>query len=262
MWVLATGAPAEVEKAEPPDWLEPLVNASGLAFQVRQIPALIQASLLHAETEWGDVAPEARAAMTLAVNWAFSAERLLEDVRENMQSAIDETTAQASLRWLTSPAGQRITRAEEKASTPKAQKAMAEEAETMERASERGELLSRLMHAVEAPKHQLDFIFQVQRAIMLGLDPRNLSAAEQMENQYRKNRSILEAMMEEQILSSFFYTYRGVEADDIEPYIAFSLSREGQAYHEAAMRALTLALRNAGTRMGERLAQLAVEATH
>ncbi len=260
-WLVGVTASLAEAPAETPAWLDSLVEASGLAFQVQQIAPLIQSSLVHGETAWGDVAPEARASMTLAVNWAFSAERLTEDVRTHLQGALGEEPAQAALDWLTSPAGQRITRAEEEASTPAGQRAMAEADIDIAEGSRR-DLLSRLLHAVKAPKHQLDFGFEVQRATLLGMDPRNRAAVDQLEAQLRGSRSLLEGIMEEQILSTFLFTYRDIGSEDLEAYLAFALSDKGQAYHEAIMDGLTLALRNAGARMGERLAQIATEAAH
>lgn len=263
-WLASASATASLAEAPEQwsDWLDPLVEASGLAFQVRQIAPLIQSSLIHGETAWGDVAPEARASMTLAVNWAFAPERLLEEVREHLRATLDAENAGEALEWLASPVGRRITRAEEEASTPASQRAMAGfEAETEDDATRR-DLLSRLMHAVEAPKHQLDFVFQVQRAMLLGMDPNNDAAVRQLEAQFSANRSVLEALMEDQILSTFAFTYRDIHTEELEAYLAFALSSQGKAYHEAVMQSLTLALRHAGGRMGERLAQMATEAAH
>lgn len=258
--LLAVPSPARADDAPEAAWVDTLLEASGLDFQVRQIPNLIQSSVAQSESQWGELAPESRASMALAIRWAFAPEKILADIREQFIQSLTADSAAPAIEWLTSPTGRLITRAEKEGSTLQAQRDMAGGLEERSEGDPRVVQLTRLSEAIQAARHQMDFMFQVQRAMLLGLNPSSAAGIEALDARFEANREVLEAVVQDQIVSSFLSIYRDIRAEDLDRYIAFAESEGGQRYHNTTVQAMTAALSKAGTRMGQRLAQMAAEA--
>ena len=248
----ASAGPAAVDE------MQEIYRLSGLEAQVGALDRVVAAALIPNLQR----VPAARAEVVRdAVLRAWSTPLLQQDVVARLAKSHDPQQAAATLRWLRSPLGRRVSELETHATSAEGVQAL--EAFSKElRAHPPDETRLALARALDQATGATDFAVEVSlasaRAAMSAvgaalpeekrLEPDKIEAA--IESQRQRLRDQL-AMAS---LASTLFTYQSLSNSELETYLAFARGDAGRWYHGAVKQALLGMLTDVSGRMGRTVA--------
>jgi hypothetical protein len=185
---------------------------------------------------------------------AFSADRMIDTVRNHMHTRLTENDVSAVLAWLTSPLGERITRLEEAASAPGVRTGSAVAGDAAQDDPERTERLRKLDRAVKASEaaasSSLNFQVAMLTAMTAAMDPELRPAFDAVLAEARKRSEQARPLLEKRAFEHLQRVYRPLSAGDIDQYIVFAESEAGRKYHAVVLQAMQEATLNASRDLG------------
>lgn len=229
-----------------------LLALSGLEAQLESLPPQvlqgIEASPLKLESDLGGK-------LAALVQREYAPERVRREIVSRLSSEIDADRAARSIAWLRSPAGVRLRRAEEAASTPEAladMEAFARRLALSGPSPERLALANRIEAASESTELVLDTIFSTALAVALtlGATSERPATAEEIMAEFEAPRAQMRSQIRETVLISYLYTYRELTDPELGAYAAFLESDPGRWYSRALSRAFLGALTGSARRLG------------
>lgn len=244
-----------------------LMRLSGLDKQLSEMGAISLANLKEGEEQ--EMLPSHLYNLLISiVKEAYNVEKIRQHILEQVEKKLDSACIQDVLNWLRSPAGRRITRLEEAATTPEGvrqMRAFAKQLQTNPPSQARVQLAKRLDEATNATELLLEMatvsfqeIVKLTDAsmpkgqlILLSITPINyieeastlLSKERQADHdrlsqQMKTKRQKMREEYQNTTLVTFLYTYQDLTDDELETYLAFVESENGRRYHQTILQAL------------------------
>lgn len=248
----ALAGPARAEDA----LHDELMRASGLWRQVAQFEPLLQAGLAEAAREAG--AGIDWQALGDAAARAFAPERVRAVVRATLAKELSAADARASLDWLHSEIGRRITAIEETAGEVEETRRREEIAAQVLAGlpPERADRLARFARATSVGEYA--FRVQLGMAVAIG---RGIAAAkgagtgevEAVRRGLEAQKAQILPQLERQAVADMAVVYGPVSDRDLDAYIAFAESPAGRRYHAVSTRAIEAALTQGAEALGRAL---------
>ncbi len=204
-----------------------LMIVTGLNTQVADLPDAIFSGIeLRVAQKGVELPAEKLQAIRSILDTYFKVTRILSYIKRDIANTLSEAEAQELFVWYGSAVGKKITEAEKKSGTPEAVQQMMNEQQTLLADKERIAVAQQL----DALTASTDFLVLLQKnatlsavaAISSGTDPE--TSAEQMEDMKialdAQEPQIREAL-EEVVILSFLYTYKGIDLKELHEYVVF-----------------------------------------
>ena len=215
-------SPAEVAD----DDIDLLLKLAGVTDQVNRFPQLIKDGMRQAQLDEALISQRDFSAMLIRTDDTIVPEEILQEVRHALQKALSEEDIERLLAWYRSDLGRQITALEARAGMPEAVAQMEGLASDLLEESERVEFAQRIDRIVGATELTVNIQeytgVAVFSAITMALRPD--SAYEEIAR-FRKQmadmRSMFREPTERMVIASFVYTYRPLDAAELEEFEAF-----------------------------------------
>jgi len=254
---LACLAPAAV--AQSPDaasLAQRLITSCGLSVQLPGFAGQMKAQMeeLRSQVDAAIVPALAEAALE-----AFRPDVLEADIVGDIQQRLSIEDMNAALAFLDTPAGRRVTRSEEQAST-RTPAELEQYVRELQQKSPRDARLS-LVQQLIAASYIEDITVRGMQAIALGvaLGMDSTQPRERRIGRANLERQVKKALPEEEIKQDlrlslpvgYLYTYRNIDDADLRAYLRFLRSPSGKRYTEQMTEAFMGALVRASVRLGK-----------
>jgi len=254
---LACLAPAAV--AQSPDaasLAQRLITSCGLSVQLPGFAGQMKAQMeeLRSQVDAAIVPALAEAALE-----AFRPDVLEADIVGDIQQRLSIEDMNAALAFLDTPAGRRVTRAEEQTST-RTPAELEQYVRELQQKSPRDARLS-LVQELIAASYIEDLTVRGMQAIALGvaLGMDSTQPRERRIGRANLERQVKKALPEEEIKQDlrlslpvgYLYTYRDIDDADLRAYLRFLTSASGKRYTEQMTEAFMGALVRASVRLGK-----------
>ena len=254
---LACLAPAAAaQSSDAASLAQRLITSCGLSVQLPGFAGQMKAQMeqLRSQVDSAIVPALADAAVE-----AFRPEVLEADILGDIQQRLTIEEMNAALEFLDTPAGRRVTRAEEQASTRTAAE-LEQFVRELRQKSPRDVRLS-LVQELIAASYVEDITVRGMQAIALGVALGMDSTQPRERRMGRANieRQVKKALPEEEIKQDlrlslpvgYLYTYRNIDDADLRAYLRFLTSASGRRYTEQMTEAFMGALVRASVRLGK-----------
>ncbi len=256
-------------QAPDPGQLDRLYLKSGLADLVDQIPAGVQAGFAQAfgQEPSSSLTQQQQKIIHARIPLAYSSEDMRPGIINVLAAKLTAADVASVMEWLDSPLGRKCTALESAAAAPEALQAMQAYADELQQSpppSERVALLGKLAQAVKAAENAVEVVINTQLAVAAGISA--MLPAEQrkpldvIRNEIERYRPQITAAMQNQTAIAFLYTYRDLNADEIQQYINFARSDVGVRYHAAASDGIQQALTAGSLKLGAMISEI-IQAT-
>ena len=217
---------------------EAIVRHAGLEPQLEFLAAQFVDLVVQ---QAGDLPPESFDRLDLALREQLTGDALQALVIAAIASRFRARRAEATLAWLRSPLGVRVTVLDAQAATPEGQAAIRRYAETLtQRPPEalRLELATRFRAATGEAQLDLELMMRamltVAQGLQVALPPEQRSDPAALRQRVEIQRSALRPIVEQMTLASFLYRYRGVSNTELTRYLQFVESDAGRWFHRTS----------------------------
>jgi hypothetical protein len=239
--------------------VDELIVKSGVQRQVEQVPEVMKASFEQRFKQDQKMSAADRYNLRTAASESFQPAAMIKTVREIVAAGLSEAELVEIMKWLNSPLGMKITQLEEQSSSGDAYREMMIFAENMpEPAPARLALIERMDSAAHMTQYSTQLKVDVAMAMTASLactQECNDFSREQLAKQLEKSRpQIEEASRQETIVHSLF-SYQTLTDEELAEYIKFYETAAGQKYMRVVTSALSKAIQDASTIMGQKMGQ-------
>jgi hypothetical protein len=236
---------------------ERLMQSSRLAAQLRGLPAQMEADFRQSGALLDQRLMEA---LLAAARTSFQPETLELDITNRIAKKLTITDMNAALAWLESPAGQRISRAEELGSTDFDASRYARYVASLREkqlSEQRGQMLAAIVAATNGAEAALATQEAIALGVAVGMD--TLQPAERRLGEATLRVRVRQAVRSEEVRSAiaeqlpplYAYFYRDVADPDLAAYVRFLGTTGGKRYQEGMTAAYVESLGRASIRAGE-----------
>ena len=227
--------------------IDKLISLSGLSKQLEQLPGTVRAGIMQARQQGMSIPDAQFTEMADIVSNSFAPPFMLKAIHSEIKSNVTASDSKQLIEWYESKIGKRITQTEENASTPDAYKKMLTEAKSL-LANENQMAIAR---RVEKAINSVDMAMQMQEnagiavytAIVTAANPGKQVDVEPFRAQLTSQRQQIRARMEQLILLSLVYSYKDVDVDTMNKYIAFLESPKTQKFNASVMKGMSEAIK-------------------
>jgi len=244
-----------------------LMVRSGMAVQLNAFVTQFEGEIRRNDAKLDD---RMVATLSAAAKEAFQPDVLQKDITARMAKTLTLGDMRAALAWLDSDLGQRVTRAEELASTTFDLERLREFAGGLKSkplGPKRENLLSQLSVATDAVRVAAATQEILMLGVAIGID--SLQPPERRAGEAVLRSRLREVMPPEKLRAALAqdmpllsaYMYRGVPDADLIGYVDFLKSAPGKRYQDGTIAAFMEGLARASMRMGEVAARRREEAT-
>jgi hypothetical protein len=253
--------PAQAQPNEAAATAHRLMIRSGLSVQLRGFTDQVVGEFTRNDAKLDATLVTA---LVDAAKDAFRPERLQEDMTARIAKKLTAGDMKAALTWLETDVGQRVTRAEERASTSfdeKSLRAYAEGLKTAPLPAKRQKLISEVISATHAVRAAAAMQEMMAIGVALGMD--SLQPSERRQGEARLRARIREVMPPEKVQAalaqqlpiSYAWTYRAVSDLGRAVYADFLKSVAGKRYQDGMNAAFMEGLGRASLQVGELVGQ-------
>lgn len=234
-----------------------LMVSSGLSMQLRGLPEQMEAGVKEA----GELLdPKTTTALLSAVKVAFQPDVLESDMTARVAKKLTLADMTSALTWLDSPAGKRITAAEERGSSefdPQHFANYVQALRTKPLAQKRGQMLTSVVMATDGAETVLATQEAIAAGVAVGMDSLQPKGRRQGEAALRtrvrqsvRSEETRSAIMN-QLPLVYAYFYRDIADADLAAYVQFLESGAGKRYQEGMTAAFVEGLGRASVLVGE-----------
>lgn len=223
-----------------------LMQKSGLNQQMALIPAQVKAGIRDAARHGRpmDVVIQEKLVSALDVKM------LRHDLQRYLAEHMSAEEMRQVLTWLETPLGKKIVEMEVAASRPAAMVGMfdvfARERERPGRAAR----IARLDEALMSKERNKDLMLNMQvffsMAVTAGSGSNHRASYSQTRNEMERIMSSMWGELDQFVSMVYLFTYQGLEDGDLDRYLEFNESRQGQAYNRAIFEGMSEAFIHAG----------------
>ncbi|MFP6906719.1 MAG: hypothetical protein VCG02_15975 [Verrucomicrobiota bacterium] len=222
-----------------------VIRESGLQQQVEQVAELVK--LGFGQSGAAEAWPaQLHAQYQGSMNRAYDPERMLEEISEHIQTNMVTPDIDVVMTWLKSPLGKKISQLEADTDADAVVNKMALELKTLMKDTNRVARIEALDQVMTTSEHQINIARNTQIAVIAAklalVHPDNRPKNEVIQAQFNQQMEHLSPVIRRTTIESFVYTYRDLDAAEIEDYIDFAKSRVGRLYHHAMLEGIDKAL--------------------
>lgn len=248
-WSLPAWAEAENQKLLVRD----VMALSGLQQQIQQIPQQVLAGF---DQQQRKLPGEQQAALRQALATSFDATMLDGVISKNLEASLQPNVLTATLTWLKSDLGRKVTRLENVASEPRFQQELPAFAKQLEKAPpdhDRAQLIRR----IDRVSNGTELLLDISESLGLGVAAayeETLPAAQRsglahLRNQLARSREARRQHIQNHVWVSLLLTYRTLPQEDLRRYVEFLETEEGLGFYTQANLAIKDALEISVTRI-------------
>ena len=218
-----------------------LLQRSGIANQLDPYPAMVRMGLEEARAR-SPMPDETFRALVDATDRGFNPAKMKEIVVAQFKAGLTRAEMEGALRWLNSPLGRRITKAEEESSTTEGYRRMQDWGASISKHPP-SEARARQVRRIDKAGGITDFSLRSQKNSQLALVAA-LTATQPAEAQraafdrvkaaFEANAKALRQRAEQDVMLGLLYSYRDIPDDELDAYAAFMESPVGRKYMEAS----------------------------
>lgn len=173
------------------------------------------------------------------IEHSFDTQAIKEIVVNGLVKNIAESDMKLILAWLDSPAGNKITKMEERASSREGMEELENYMRNIQKyplSAKKIRLIKDLNSSMNITETTVDLTLVAQFALsMTTKKPKRKMSRDDIRKLYaefiKKNRSRIEPMIAHQVQGSLLYTYRTLPNGDLEKYVTFSKTASGKKYN-------------------------------
>jgi hypothetical protein len=254
----ATAAHAQTAKNDADSAIRELVRLSGVSRHVQAMASQARSELRERDPRFPDAT---LARIDAALGAAFAPKVVNQALVEGLQVRFDVAGAAATLRWLRSPLGRRVSQLDTAAAGPEMAtelRAYIARSRTAPPDQERLLLTRRLEASTDAGGFAVELVAGVVASMGRALDPLLPPAARmkpgEMESTIAGMRAQLEPQLREAILMTLLFTYRSLRTSELAEVVAFYESDAGLWYTTATGQALLDVMQAAAARLAVEIA--------
>ncbi len=238
--------------------LNRLMALSGLNKQVAEFPGMVQAGVEQARQQGLEIPDAEFDEVVRSIEGAFQPSEILSTIGMEVKNSISESEAEHLISWYESDLGKKITKAEEDASTPAAFKEMIAEAQSLLADQQRVGIANKLDGLLNAT----DMTMQIQEdtgvavftAISKVMDPEKPVPVEAFKSQMSAQEQQIKANIKQLVIVSFVYSYKDIDIDALEKYIAFNERTNTRKFNDSVIKGMKYALNKAIDKMATSMA--------
>jgi hypothetical protein len=225
--------------------VDQVIRESGLQQQVEQVAELVKFGFGQsgAAEAWP---AQLHAQYQGSMKRAYDPERMLQEISEHIQTNMVTPDIDVVMTWLKSPLGKKISQLEAATDADAVVNKMALELKTLMKDTNRVARIEALDQTMTASEHQINIARNTQIAVLTAklalVHPDNRPKNEIIQAQFTQQMEHLSPVIRRTTIESFVYTYRDLDAAEIEDYIDFAKSRVGRLYHHAMLEGIDKAL--------------------
>jgi len=249
--------PAMAESPQKESLTKELVKASGLEYQLRQLPLVTLSQLAEQQ---GKMPEPIYKAFQQVFRDAYNAERLQRQVSKRIEKDLEQETMRKVLEWLQTELGKKITGLEEAASTPRGVQQVqvfAKQLQATPAAPTRVALVRRLNIAADTTELNLNIAQSTALAVANAVDavqPKDRRLGpDRVRIQVERQRPQMREAYEQMGIVQSLYIYQSLSDDELGRYVGFAESQIGREYHTVVTRAFEEALLDATAAMEKAL---------
>ncbi len=239
-----------------------IVEKSGLALQLKQMPAMIEQQIVMLEQQNGPMPAERKKNFFAALKKSFQPEVLTTRLAAAVEKSLSLEERQAILQFLDSPLGRKVIAAENTMISPEAMAKLEKEApqkmEKLMKNNTRLALLQSLDQATRATDIATEISLNTALATEWGLinqsDMPEKPSFDEVRKAYEQNRLMIRMQTAQAVLAGMAMTYEGLTDEELTDYLTFANSATGKAYFHKIGNALGEVLVEAAASFGEALA--------
>jgi hypothetical protein len=240
--------------------LQKILDASGLAKQVIEIPGMVLSGMDQARKGNASITDSEYTAMKTAVGEAFNPADTIRHITTALQANLSQSDADQLLSWYESELGKKITKAEVDASTPDALNEMMANAQALFS----DEVRVNLAMQIEELINTTDLMVQMQQktgiavftAMSTALNPDQPVDMTQLKNQMKAQEQQMKENYYQLAILSFIYSYRTIEPQNIETYLAFLSEEDTKKFNAVVMQGFQESFSLSISKMAESLSAI------
>ncbi|PIE43031.1 MAG: hypothetical protein CSA50_07505 [Gammaproteobacteria bacterium] len=205
--------------------LDKLILLSGLPKQTNEFPELVKSSFKQGVQQGGSIPEDEMSLLLDSIDKAILPSVILNEVQLSLEKSLSNRDIETLLQWYESDIGERITKAEEKASTPQAYQDMIHSAQQLLANTKRVEVAKRLDNLLGTTDMTMEIqkfsSIAVYSAIMTTLTPDQELDLATYKAQMAKIEPQMRASIQQFVIVSFVYSYRSIDDGSLARYEQF-----------------------------------------
>jgi len=216
--------------------LDRLIQVSGIAYSVQQLPANIVTGFDDQE-----LSKDIQGALHEAAILAFRPEPIIAKVRKTMADALSARQLDETLVWFESPLGRRITDLENAAFDPAANDrilAYAKKLKERPAARHRTDLVTKIATATQSDELNAMLVETTYLATALGINaaqaPEDRMSVEAVRKRVKSVAPDLRKQSDQSLLLTMLYSYEPLSDKELESYLKFLKTRAGAVYSKSS----------------------------
>jgi hypothetical protein len=216
--------------------LDRLIEVSGIAYSVRQLPGNIAAGFDDQE-----LSKDMQGALHEAAILAFRPEPIIAKVRTTMAAALSGRQLDETLVWFDSPLGRRITDLENAAFGAEANDrilAYAKKLKERPAARHRTDLVTKIATATRSDELNAMIVETTYLATALGINaaqaPDDRLSVDTLRRRVKTVAADLRKQSDQSLMLTMLYSYETLSDKELESYLKFLTSRAGAAYSKSS----------------------------
>ncbi len=236
-----------------------ILAQSGLADLLTHYPVLVKNSLRHNVQRVG--MPEKVALMfENAVDGTYDIDAVNAEVLQRIEAGMSDQQMREVLQWFRSPLGKKISQAELSVVSDSEYANLQQELDELAlqyAGSDREQLFPAFDRATRATESMLDNAFAVELAMAASLTAlvrsANLPDFSELKALVSERRIALRGQVGQQVYMNYLYTYRDLTLQELQRYIDFARSENGNRFLEVVNNAVFDVLEEHSARLGHKL---------
>lgn len=238
-----------------------LMSISGISKQVEQLPAAVVGGLQQAQQQGSPIPQKEFNDLAGAMKSAFAPKAINNTIKAEVKKQLTDKDAKQLLSWYNSELGKKITKAEEKASSPEAAQQMAAQAQALMADQERVQLASKIAGLVNAADMAVDLQKHTSKAVFgaisAAMNPGQKIDMSAIEAQLAANEPQIRANMQQLIVLSLLYSHQELSSKEIQQYLKFLEQPATKKFNNAVVKAMGVALTHSVDKMAKAMADIA-----
>lgn len=223
--------------------LDRLLILSGITKQVGEFPGLVKTGIMQGVQQGGTIPEDEVSLMLSSADKTILPSVVLDEIRMSLEKSLSGDDIETLLEWYESDIGQRITAAEEKASTPAAYQRMINSAQQLLANTDRVKVAKRLDELLGATditmKMQKYSGIAVYSAIMTAMAPDQELNLDAYESQMAEVEPQMRENIRQLVIISFVYSYQDIDDDNLSIYEDFLNRSLTRKFNDSAIKGLS-----------------------
>lgn len=236
--------------------LDKLLSISGIKESISQVPkSMASATTSSLSGQKKELLDE----YNNAVYDSFDIQNILDNVKIYLNENLSSHSLKKSLAWYESDLGQKI----KELMLVKPKKVTQEDIEYLKSNKKRFNLMKSIDHYTHASEGGIQVSLTTQRAMMdsmMALMPENMKMPkDEIENMIEEGKGHIIKSVTAQVLTLLLVNLQSVSTSDLETYLKFAKSSDGQEFFTKSNDAVELSIKRASETFGSKMAQITMK---